>query len=99
MESLAAQSEFQPGRSRSIAHLRSAFPAGTFEVETVEQALEAAGYTAHVRKSQTLIIRTATGLRCREIVASELDSALQRDTDLQLAEPSENPDREGVTAQ
>ena len=75
------------------------FPAGTFEVETVEQALEAAGYTAHVRKSQTLIIRTATGLRCRDVVASELDSALQRDTDLQLAEPSENPDREGVTAQ
>ena len=74
------------------------FPAGTYEVETVEQALEAAGYTARVRKSETLIIRTATGFRCREFVAGELDAALQRDVDQQLTEPSENPDRENVEA-
>lgn len=74
------------------------FPAGTYEVETVEQRLELAAYTAHVRKSQTLIIRTATGFRCREFVAGELDTALQRDVDQQLTEPSENPDRENVEA-
>lgn len=74
------------------------FPAGTYEVETVEQPLELAAYTAHVRKSQTLIIRTGTGLRCREFVAGELDTALQRDIDQQLTEPSENPDRENVEA-
>ena len=74
------------------------FPAGSYEVETVEQALEAAGYTAHVRKSQTLIIRTATGLRCREVLGKELDNALLQDADQQLTEPSENPDREEVGA-
>ena len=74
------------------------FPAGTYEVETVEQPLELAAYTAHVRKSQTLIIRTATGFRCREFVAGELDTALQRDVDQQMTEPSENPDRENVEA-
>ena len=70
------------------------FPAGTYEIETIEQALETAAYTAHVRKSQTLIIRTGTGLRCRELVAGELEAALERDLDQQLTEPSENPDRE-----
>ena len=74
------------------------FPAGTYEVETVEQPLELAPYTAHVRKYQTLIIRTATGFRCREFVAGELETALQRDVDQQLTEPSENPDRENVEA-
>jgi hypothetical protein len=73
-----------------------AFPAGTYEIETVEQALETATYTAHVRKSQTLIIRTLTGVRCRELVAGDLDTALQRDVDQKLIEPSENPDRENV---
>ena len=72
------------------------FPAGTYEIETIEQALETAAYTAHVRKSQTLNIRTATRLRCRELLMGELDTPLQRDVDQQLTEPSENPDRENV---
>ena len=70
------------------------FPAGTYEVEAREQAFEASGRTAYLRKSTVLIIPTATGIRCREIQASQLDFALSRDARHEGGrQPSENPDR------
>ena len=83
---------FTLGKSNEV------FPAGIYEVETVEQAIETVAHTAFVRRSQTLIIGTASGLRCREIIANELDTALQHDINQQLTEPSENPDREHAAA-
>ena len=83
---------FTLGRSAEV------YPAGIYEVETIEQAWVAAGHTAHVRKSTSLIIRTATGIRCREVLGSDLDEALRRASPQQLSEPSENPDREEAEA-
>lgn len=40
-------------------------PAGTYEVETKEEAVERGGYTAHVRTATTLIIPTAAGTNRR----------------------------------
>ena len=69
------------------------YPAGPYDVEIIEHRVDAG---AHVGKSTTLIMRTATGMRCRMILASELDQALLQDAAEQLKEPSENPDRENA---
>jgi hypothetical protein len=70
------------------------YPAGAYDVETKEQAVEAAGHTAHVRTSTVLIIPTARGTCCREVRGSDLDEALSQDVEqLKPGEPSENPDR------
>lgn len=79
---------FKVGKSDDI------LPAGDYQVETVEQSMDAGQSTVHVRKSTTLIIPTATGFRCREIPAAQLEDALAQDSKRQLEEPSENPDRE-----
>jgi hypothetical protein len=69
-------------------------PAGAYEVEAREQAFESNGRIAYVRTSTVLIIPTRTGIRCREVQASELDLALKQDAHHggRLG-PSENPDR------
>ena len=67
-----------------------AHPAGSYEIETMERALESNVRTAHARTSTVLIIPTETGIRCREVSGSELDLALTRDAQ---SGPSENPDR------
>ena len=70
------------------------YPAGTYDVETKEEAVERGGYTAHVRTATMLIVPTATGIRCRPVKGSDLDAALTRDAeDDTQREPSENPDR------
>ena len=70
------------------------YPAGTYEVETREEAVDCGGYTAHVRTGTMLIIATGSGTRCRPVNGSELDAALLEDAQHSgLVEPSENPDR------
>lgn len=70
------------------------YPAGMYQVETKKLAAEAGGHTAWVRSSTVLIVPTSTGSYCREVRGSELDEAILRDSDDDLAlEPSENPDR------
>lgn len=70
------------------------YPAGAYEVETKEQALEAGGHTAHVRTSTVLVIATHSGTLSREVRGSELDAAVLRDAqDGRPGDPSENPDR------
>jgi len=81
-------------RAFALGKPAEVYPAGRYDVEIIEHRVDAGGHTALVRKSTTLIIRTATGMRCREIHARELDQALLRDADQRLKEPSENPDRE-----
>ena len=66
-------------RPFTLGQSTEVYPAGPYEVEIIEHRVDAGGHTAHVRKSTTLIIRTATGMRCREILASELDQALLQD--------------------
>ena len=78
----------------SLGRTDDVLPAGDYEVETVEQSLEAAQGAVYVRKSTTLIISTASGFRCRDISPAQLEDALVLDSSRQLEEPSENPDRE-----
>lgn len=80
-------------RPFTIGKSTEVYPAGPYDVEIIEHRVDAG---AHVRKSTTLIMRTATGMRCRVILASELDQALLQDAAEQLKEPSENPDRENA---
>lgn len=70
------------------------YPAGTYQVETRDEAVEFAGHTAHVRTGTELIISTVTGSFTRQVKGSELDEAILRDAERtgQTA-PSENPDR------
>jgi len=80
---------FTLGRSDDV------LPAGDYEVETIEHRMDAGtGSVVHVRTSTELIIRTATGFKCREVAATQLEDALARDVALRLEDPSENPDRE-----
>ena len=70
------------------------YPAGTYEVETKELAVDAGGHIAHVRTETVLVVPTATGTFSREVKGSDLDEALARDADdAGQTEPSENPDR------
>jgi hypothetical protein len=70
------------------------YPAGNYDVETKEEAVERGGYTAHVRTATVLIVPTPTGTISRQIKESDLDEALVRDAgDDGQREPSENPDR------
>jgi hypothetical protein len=78
----------------SLGRTGDVLPAGDYEVETVEQSLEAVQGAVYVRKSTTLIIPTASGFRCRDISPAQLEDALVRDAGLHLREPSENPDAE-----
>lgn len=73
------------------------YPAGEYDVEAREQAIERAGHIAHVRTSTILIIRTSAATSSREVRGSELDHALLHDAQRAgQCEPSENPDRGGV---
>lgn len=70
------------------------YPAGIYQVETKDEAIEHAGHTAHVRTGTVLIVPTATGSFSRQVKGSELDEAILRDADgAGQMEPSENPDR------
>jgi hypothetical protein len=69
------------------------YPAGTYEVESGEEAVERGGYTAFVRTATMLIIPTAAGTCSRPVKGSELDDALSRDA-RHDEEPSETPDRD-----
>jgi len=70
------------------------YPAGEYDVETKEQAIERANRVAHVRTSTILIIRTASSTCSREVRGTELDDALVQDARFaHQSEPSENPDR------
>lgn len=70
------------------------YPAGTYQVETKDEAIEHAGHTAHVRTGTVLIIPTAAGTVARQIKGSELDEAISRDAeDAGETAPNENPDR------
>ena len=70
------------------------YAAGTYEIETKEEALEAAGHTVYLRTSTVLIIPTRGGTRHQSVSGSELDEALLHDAEGgHPAEPSENPDR------
>jgi hypothetical protein len=78
----------------TLGKAREVYPAGAYDVETKEEAVERGGYTAHVRTATTLTIPTGTGTIAREVKGSDLDEALARDADGNgLEEPSENPDR------
>jgi hypothetical protein len=70
------------------------YPAGTYEVEIKEEAVDRGVYTAHVRTATTLIIPTAAGTRSRPVKGSDLDNALLRDAKhSEQSDPNENPDR------
>jgi hypothetical protein len=63
-------------------------------VETKEDAVDRAGYTAYVRTGTMLIIPTAAGTRSRQVKGDDLDEALRQDAEhSDPREPSENPDR------
>ena len=59
------------------------YPAGQYVIETAEDNYEAAGHTAHVRKSTMLIVRTASGTRAIPINVRELEAALKKDAELE----------------
>lgn len=69
------------------------YPAGPYEVESREEAVERGSYTAYVRTATMLIIPTAAGTCSRPVKGTELDDALSRDP-AHDEEPSENPDRD-----
>ena len=70
------------------------YSAGTYEVETKEDAVDRGVYTAHVRTATMLIIPTAAGTCSRPVKGSDVDEALLRDAEHPgQSEPSENPDR------
>ena len=86
---LSFSNPFTLGRSDDV------LPAGDYEVETIEHRMDAgAGSVVHVRTSAALIVRTATGFKCREVAAGQLEDPLARDAALRLEDPSENPGRE-----
>jgi hypothetical protein len=64
---------FQIGREPEV------YAAGSYQVETREQALSAGAYTGHLRISTVLIIPTRGGSISREVNGNELDRALVRD--------------------
>lgn len=70
------------------------YPAGCYEVETAERALEAGISTAYVRASTTLIIPTKTGTVSRQVRASDLVDALERDRELSVSKSDESPNRD-----
>jgi hypothetical protein len=79
---------FTLGRSPEV------YPAGSYEIETKEEAHEAGGHTAYLRTSTVLIIPTQTGTRHHTVSGRELDDALIRDGERgNPSEPKENPDR------
>ena len=70
------------------------YPAGTYEVETKEEAVDRGVYMAHVRTATMLIIPTGAGTRARPVKGSDLDEALLRDAEHSgQPDPNENPDR------
>lgn len=70
------------------------YPAGTYEVETRLQSVEAGGHTVKVRTGTVLVIPTSTGIVRREVRGSDLDEAIRWDADQdRIAGLSENPDR------
>lgn len=89
-ESVEFVSPFTLGKSPET------YPAGAYKVETLSESLDTTGRAVLVRRRTTLIIPTASGFKCREVVAEELEEALARDAAVRLSEPSENPDREKV---
>lgn len=84
----------------TLGESREAFRPGSYIVETAEEIHEAAGHSAHVRKSCVLIVPTASGTRSVHVSSHELDAALEADAAMQqLGARNENPDRpsaEGV---
>ena len=70
------------------------YPAGTYEVETKEEAVERGVYTAYVRTATILIIPTAAGTCARLVKGRDVDEALLRDANHSgQSDPNENPDR------
>ena len=70
------------------------YPAGTYEVETKQEAWEANGHRALRRMSTVLVVPTPTGTLHREVSGTELDRAFAQDAEkLDQSAPSENPDR------
>ena len=78
----------------TLGEAPEAYPAGSYEVESREEAVEPGGYTAYVRTATMLIVPTPAGTCSRPVEGSELDDASLRDAERSgLCGPSENPDR------
>lgn len=56
------------------------YPAGAYQVETMQQVLEVNGHGALRRMSTVLIIPTLTGSISRQVSGAELDHAIAQDT-------------------
>lgn len=69
------------------------YPAGTYEVETREEAWEAQGHRALRRTSTVLVVPTATGTLHRQVSGTELDEAFAQDAEqVAVHAINENPD-------
>ncbi|QIK79049.1 hypothetical protein G7077_09245 [Sphingomonas piscis] len=69
------------------------YPAGTYEVETREEAWEAQGHRALRRTSTVLVVPTPTGTLHRQVSGTELDQAFARDAEEAATDGiNENPD-------
>jgi hypothetical protein len=70
------------------------YSAGTYEVETTQETLEANGHRALRRTSTILVIPTRTGTVHRAVSGTELDQAFAHDAEQDmLNSDNENPDR------
>ena len=64
------------------------YPAGTYEVETMQQVWEGNGHGALRRMSTVLVVPTPTGSFSRQVSGIELDQAIARDAaDAELEGP------------
>jgi len=81
----------------SLGDATEVYPAGTYQVETAEEAFEGHEHTAHVRTSTVLIISTRSGTIHRKVDGTDLEKALAQDAERQEQRSfSENPDRGGA---
>jgi hypothetical protein len=58
------------------------YPAGAYQVETMQQVLEANGHGALRRMSTVLVVPTPTGSFSRQVSGAELDQAIAEDAEL-----------------
>jgi hypothetical protein len=55
------------------------YPAGAYDVETMQQVWDANGHSALRRMSTTLVVPTPTGSFSRQVSGIELDQAIAQD--------------------
>jgi hypothetical protein len=80
-------------RSFTLGGAPDVYPAGTYEVETRQEAWEAHGHRALRRTSTVLVIPTQTGTLHRAVCGTELDQAYALDAEqAALKAINENPD-------